>query len=244
MNVLLKQAQQTNAAVDMTQTTKGGGVSRTLPKGNALARFVGYIEKGSHPQEFGGKVKDPAPLFELQFVIVGGSGLNSKGEREAMVIDDKFQRVNTYNIGLSRNVKSNAVKIFNAMNWTKDATTFPEMLGRLFMLKVDHVEKDGNIRHSIDWKSILPPVDPMTGQPYDAPEAPDDMYRLFLWDMPSKEQWESLFIDGERDDGSSKNYLQEELLKATDFLGSPLEQLLSGSSAPTLVHETTEVPEA
>lgn len=244
MNNLLNQARAAaaqGAAENMTETTKGGG-GRVLPEGIALARFTSYIEKGSHVQTYNGEAKAPAPQFQLGFTIVGGRGINTKGEPENMVQDDVFPSVNSYDIALSRNVKSNSIKIFNSMNYKRDVTTFPELLGRLFLLKISHAERDGKKVHRVDWKSIQAPIDPMTATPYEAPEAPDDAYRLFLWNHPTKEQWDSLFIEGSRDDGTSKNFIQEDLMKAVDFLGSPLEALLSGAELPALTTEAA--PEA
>ena len=244
MNNLLNQARAAaaqGAAENMTETTKGGG-ARVLPEGTALARFTSYIEKGSHVQTFNGEAKAPAPQFQLGFTIVGGRGINTKGEPENMVQGDVFPTVNSYDIALSRNVKSNSIKIFNSMNYKRDATTFPEMLSGLFLLKVSHAERDGKKVHRIDWKNIQAPIDPMTATPYEAPEAPDDAYRLFLWNHPTKEQWDSLFIEGSRDDGTSKNFIQEDLMKAVDFLGSPLEALLAGAELPALTTEAA--PEA
>jgi hypothetical protein len=65
------------------------------------------------------------------------------------------------------------------------------------------------------------------------PELRDSM-KLFLWNNPTKECWESLFIDGTREkDGVqiSKNWMQEILLSALDFNGSPLHQMLEGAGA-------------
>ena len=68
-------------------------------------------------------------------------------------------------------------------------------------------------------------------QPYPVPEAPDDLYQLFLWNKPTLAGWNSLKIEGTSDDGKSKNYLQDRILAAVDFQGSPLEQLLRGAGA-------------
>jgi len=60
--------------------------------------------------------------------------------------------------------------------------------------------------------------------------------RLLLWDQPTTEQWDSVFIDGTRTvkrDGievqESKNWLQQDIVEnALDFGGSPLEIMLNG----------------
>ena len=86
---------------------------------------------------------------------------------------------------------------------------------------------------------------------YPAPDLPDDKYQLFLWNSPTMEQWESIFIDGTTQEGKSKNYIQEKIQKATNFVGSPVERLLmsGGVSLPTLATddsasngEPTELP--
>ena len=63
-------------------------------------------------------------------------------------------------------------------------------------------------------------------------------FRLFLWDVPSKEMWDSLYIDGtypaKIDDKTkaviyperSKNVIQEKILSAVNFKGSPLADII------------------
>lgn len=61
--------------------------------------------------------------------------------------------------------------------------------------------------------------------------------KVFLWAQPNQACWDSLFIDGEKDerdaDGKetgkkvSKNWLQQKILGATNFKGSPLDILLT-----------------
>lgn len=61
-------------------------------------------------------------------------------------------------------------------------------------------------------------------------------YEFFLWDQPQTAHWESLFIEGEYErkdaDGKtvkqSKNRVQETILSATNYEGSPLQCLLDG----------------
>ena len=63
---------------------------------------------------------------------------------------------------------------------------------------------------------------------------------MFLWDRPTKEDWDSLFVEGKWDNGDSKNYVQEKILEATDFEGSPLHQLLEGSNKKKVHKSVTE----
>jgi len=103
-------------------------------------------------------------------------------------------------------------------------------------VKIKQVPKsktDPKIVSRIDLDGFLPPLDPVTRQPYPIAEAPDDMYRLFLWRRPTKEAWDSLYIEGEYE-GKSKNRIQEQILAALDFQGSPLQQLLMSSGVTAL----------
>ena len=59
---------------------------------------------------------------------------------------------------------------------------------------------------------------------------------MLLWDTPTKEQWDSVFIDGEYNktvDGVtttvSKNFIQGIAMQASNFTGSALESLVIGT---------------
>lgn len=64
--------------------------------------------------------------------------------------------------------------------------------------------------------------------------------KLFLWDMPSKDMWASIFIDGQYEErkndkgeviapAKSKNKWQERIKAALNFKGSPIANLLEGA---------------
>ena len=99
----------------------------------------------------------------------------------------------------------------------------------------------------------------MTGQLYQAPELPDDKYQLFLWNSPTIEQWKSIEIEGtyttkvdEQEVTKSKNFIQEKIQRATNFVGSPIERLLmaggvelpsiTATDTPTASAEPTDLP--
>lgn len=226
-------AQQEGVLRDMTETTSGGG--RLLPEGMALAILTGYVESGLQPQVFQGKAKAPAREFKLQFHLVGFGGKTQEGTREEYVLDGVAPRVSTFWTTLNSNERSNSVKMFNAMNWMRDCTSFAEMLGRLFVLPITHKEGKNSsgkpvIHANIDVAGITPPTDPRTGQPYEPDvEVPESEYQLFLWDAPNMDMWDSIYIDGTTDEGKSKNYLQEHLLESLDYEGSGLQELLEAA---------------
>ncbi len=218
---------QTNVAlektnIDMSNPSKGGS-DTLLPEGYSVARLVEYIEFGMHKKEFNGQVKAPALEFQLGFALFG----------EGYVNGDKPRMIRTYRTGLSNHEKSAAYNMFKLMNYNKTARHFAQLLGESILVKIVHQQPKagGNPYAKIDPMGFLPPIDPVTRKAYPCPEASDDMYRLFLWNSPTKESWDSLYIDGIDDNGESKNYLQEYCLKAVDFKGSPLYNLLYGNSS-------------
>lgn len=225
------------SGIDLNEAVKGGGGGRLLPEGYAFGRLVEYIEFGNQPQEFQGQAKDPALEFTLGFALTGQGYQNDDGTPYI---------VRTYNTALSRNEKSRAFKMFKALNWKGTAKSFAQLLGETFLVKIKQVPKsktDPKIVSRIDLDGFLPPLDPVTRQPYPVAEAPDDMYRLFLWSRPTKEAWDSLYIEGEYE-GKSKNRIQEQILAALDFQGSPLQQLLMQSGVTALPTAAPATPVA
>lgn len=216
--------------VDMTVAQKGGG-GRLLPAGYAFGRLVEYIEYGMHPQEYQGKAKDPALEFSLAFALWGEGYANEDGTPYI---------IRPYRMARSRNDKAKAFLLFQKLNWKGTAKNFAQLLGQAFLVKIVHADKsqtDKTKVSRIDFTGFLPPLDPVTKQPYAIPEAPADSLRLFLWNRPTMAGWKSLFIEGTTEDGKSKNYVQETILSAVDFHGSPLQQMLGavqGQGLPSL----------
>lgn len=221
MRAMAEQA-AVESGIDMNEATKGGG-GRLLPEGYAFGRLVEYIEFGMQPQEFNGQAKQPALEFSLGFALWGQGYQNDDGTPYV---------IRTFSIALSRNEKARSFKMFKALNWKGTAKTYGQLIGEPFLVKIHHVDKSKSDKTKvsrIDLDGFLPPLDPVTRQPYPIPEAPDDAYRMFLWTQPTKEGWDSLHIDGVHDDGKSKNRIQEQILAALDFEGSPLQAMLAGA---------------
>lgn len=223
----LADADVAESGVDLNEAVKGGGGGRLLPAGYAFGRLVEYVEFGNQPQEYQGQAKDPALEFVVGFALWGQGYQNEDGTPYI---------VRTYNTALSRNEKSRAFKLFKALNWKGSAKGYAQLLGETFLVKIKHCAKsqaDPTIVSRLDLDGFLPPLDPVTRQPYAIPEAADAMYRMFLWNHPTKAAWDSLFIDGQYD-GKSKNRIQEAILGAVDFQGSMLQNLLMENGVTTL----------
>lgn len=207
---------------DMTEVVSGGGGGRKLPVGKSLARLVSYIEYGKQPQEFQGQAKDPAIEFRLGFALYGPGFANDDGTPYV---------IETFNMSKSRNEKAGAFLLFKMMNYKGIHKNFAQMVGEAFIVDIiDYVPKSaapGTAPKSrLNTKLVLPPVDLLSGATYPVPEVnPADLH-LFSWAKPTLSGWDKLFIAGTNDKGESKNWIQETIVGATDFAGSPLETLL------------------
>lgn len=241
---------------DMTKAVQGGGGDYEPPAaGPARLRLISYIELGKQKGTFQGKpvVKDKVRLvFEL-----------SGPKHPAKVLDDgtKLPHRITIEENLSLNEKANFFKLFTRMNYAGGATHMAQLVGDAYLGTVYHRTykgRDGKDRiaaglnNKADGYSIRPPrfEDPETGELRVVNvDPPISQLRCFLWDYADKEQWDSLFIDGEyperKDDkgvvtakAKSKNVLQHDVLRAVNFEGSPLHALLAAGGG------TIDIPDA
>lgn len=218
-----------------------------LPEGPCRLRFVGYVELGKQLDQIPGKpaqVKDRVQLFFEVF----GKKIEQRTDSEGRAIPN----IITFDLNYSLNEKAWFFKLFNRMNYAGDAVHMVQLLGRGYKGEIVHrkyKKRDGSEGIAVELFSkergylIDPPrvEDPETGDWRDLPvPAPTAPIKVFLWSKPSKEQWASIFIDGEwpaRTDDSgkvtkpaqSKNVYQNTIKAAQNFKGSPIEALLQGS---------------
>lgn len=218
LNALIEEAIELQD-VDLTETGTGGG--GLMPAGYAMARSVTYIEFGSQPQEYNGKAKAPAREFRVGFKLFGGE------------YDGRF--ISTFDLALSNNAKAGAKVLFDKLNWEGNLKHVAQSLGRAYLIPIT-VNKggDGKERNRINLAGILPPIDVVSKQAYPVPEVTDADLKYFFFDKPTTETWASLFVEGQWDDGGSKNKVQEKILSALDYPGSALETLISGVVLPDL----------
>jgi hypothetical protein len=234
---------------DQTDTQAGGDFEyQVAPEGITFGRMIEYIELGKQKQRaFQGKPKKDADEVRITFELLHPK----KNIREIEVDGKKIQVTDRISINTTKSLheKSGYVKLFKAMaRGREDIKHMAQMLNEAFLLTVSHnvKEKDGkkttyaNLQkdgvYNIAAPVIVDPVAETTTQiPVPAALSP---IRIFLWNNPTKETWDTLFIDGDKtvkdEDGSekqvSKNWLQNRILGATNFAGSALEDLLSGSA--------------
>lgn len=266
INKLIEQAKAaTEKLEDQTEVQAGGDFEyETPPAGPTPARFVGYVELGSRAQRpYQGKEKPDCDEVRLIFELNG-----SKHKKEVGEGDDKKTITNVISVRVAKklNEKATFYKLFKKMLYGRSGIThMSQMLGEAFIITVTHNTvkgKDGakdrtyaNMRDEDGSWLIGAPVlaDPLSGEtkPVPVPEATKPI-QLLLWDAPSQEQWDSIFIDGTRtvkgEDGTerevSKNWLQEDIVQnAKNFEGSALQAMLGGIADLTLEDEPQDSEE-
>ena len=225
---ILAQFQQDVAAVvadgivtDFTEISKGGGERKVWPEGFTLARLVGVIELGDREVTFKGEKKPPVRQLMLQFAMYS----------ENYTYDDgKPGIISTMGLSMTTTEKSKLPKIFAKMQITKTEKHFAELLGQAYLINIKH-KKDGEKTYvNIDLDDVRLAIDPISKQWYPCPALDESLVRLFLWDKPSKAMWDSLLIKQQDGSPAEKQWLQEMMVTAVNFNGSPLNRLLDPSA--------------
>lgn len=232
---------------DQSVVTEGGGDYEYVPPaaGRTVARFIEYIELGKQPQKpFQGKAKPPVEEARFTFELT-----HPKNRKEIELEGGEKTTISeriSFKLTIKTGEKSQFKKLWNAMTYGRDNIKhMAQMLGEAFIVEVVHAKSnDGkvtyaNLRDNDGWKIMAPrKVDDLAGTSEDIsksiPSALGDL-RIFLWNKPTKATWDSIFIDGTREvkdekgnvSQESKNWLQTLVTKATNYTGSPLEQMLN-----------------
>lgn len=238
MNALLQQV-KTAKLSDQTVVQKYEAV--VTPAGKTIARFVGYVEMGQRPQTYQGKPKPAAMLAYLFFELLG------KNHQRTLEDGSTAPIIHMERVTIKTGEKANFRKLFMKMRADdSEITHIAQCLSRGYILDIKHSQsEDGsktyaNCRDADGTWLVAPPrvEDPLTGDVREVPiPEPRTPYKLLLWDQPSKEQWESIFIDGSytKTDAKgvetevSRNWMQNDIRKnAVNFEGSALHDLLIG----------------
>ena len=238
---------------DQTEVQVAGEYERELiPAGVNFGRLVEYIETGKHKQpDYQGKPKPPADMIRVTFELLHPKKSIVEYEHEG---EKKVRgQLITLRVKKSLSDKASFKKLFNAMTYGRsDIKHMAQMLGELFLFNVIHNTVKGadgkdvtyaNLKDDSGYKISAPfIIDPVaeTKTPIPCREAISPL-RIFLWNNPTKETWDSLYIDGTREvkdkDGTvthvSKNWLQELCMSAVDYEGSALSQML---------HDVSDLP--
>lgn len=233
------------AADDFTKESKGGGFEKELPTaGMGVCRLREYIELGQ--QETATKAypnKKPQRKARFVFELTTPKHVKEITKEDKSVI--RIPHTIAVTCVVSKSEKSNFIKLFRKLNWAGTAQHPAQLLGAPYLVEIVHspgndqpitkenpakyanVQKDGEYTFAPARK-----VDPIenTVEEIKVPEMLNSQ-RLFLYDMPTQECWDALFIDGTytKDDKEvSKNWMQETIMSALDFDGSALQQMIGG----------------
>ena len=249
INALVAQAKASADKLENHNEVSSGGdfEYETPPEGLTPARFIGFVEVGLREQRaFKGKEKPPAREARFWFEL--------NGPKHTKTLDDGRVITNliSFKVTIKRNEKAAFTKLWKKMLYGRDGFThMSQLLGEPFLVRVVHNKSKGadgtertyaNIRDDdFNWLIQAPlQEDPLTGDTTriavpEATAAP----KMLLWDDPTIEQWNTLYIDGTKtvknEKGEevevSKNWLQEDIVQnALDFQGSALEALIAGAA--------------
>ena len=222
-------AAQAALTTDNSVEVKGGGFKDPLKDKVAegdvmMLRFTGYMETGEHDGPFG-----VSPQAILDFDVVTP---RHSGEKDGKPVHG---RIRIY-CKISLNSAATFFKMFKGMDYGRGNKVFPQMLGQGFLAKAHWIGEGDAKKLKIvtkDFCTIGAPMfqDPMSGdtKPVTIPPASSEE-KCFMWDSPTAEQWDSIFIEGDNDDGTSKNWIQGLCKDALNFPGSPVEAFLGGGN--------------
>lgn len=214
--------------IDQSVTQSGGNFADVLlPKGTYFGRFMEYIELGKKiPMHMGKPTGKPAVMnVRLGFIVYTPDG--------------SIKRINPFPMSVSSFEKAKFKQVFDKMNYDGTLKHMAQRLGQAFMFEVEqYTSKAGKTSNTIDFLSLrtLPKFDPQTGAPVELPALDESGLRLFLFDSPTKETWDSLYIE-------KNNFIQEDILSAVNFEGSALQQMLMGD-VPDMAAMVAPAPQA
>lgn len=227
-------------ALDMNEVETGGGGNRViLESGSYLGAMVEYVDLGEQEDIYQGASKGFYPKVRLGFAVFGfkeqADGSFAMDTENPVILRESFF--------LKRHEKAGAYKAFQGLNIANDPNIkhFAQFFMKPFMLKVVKRQNKDKTRYYnvVDLTGTAPAVDAMTRQPYPLPDIDDKFKVVFLWNNPNKAMWDKLYIDGTRDDGSSKNFIQDEIANAANFHGSAVQLLIGGGAKPLPVPTPT-----
>ena len=251
-----------NAAAAQTDHTKAPDTTEyereVAAPGKGLMRFREYIELGKHPNATAA-FPNKAPSRKARFIFELVTPRHIQTFKKEDGTEVKVPHVLGVTLampdtGKPAHPKSAYAKLFAKLNYDGTLQHPAQALGRGYVVDIipgydkDDVvngkPKEGakpkyaNIKDADGSFTISRPSiqDPLSGDTKEIP-VPELMneLKIFLYDNPTVPTWDSIYIEGTyQKDGKdvSKNWIQETIMKALDFEGSKLHQLLStGDSA-------------
>jgi hypothetical protein len=219
---------------DLNKPQSGGGDYVPPAAGQTRLRFVKYVETGVHSTKGMNNTVKTKPRADIVFELSGP-------KHPPKVLDDgrKIPHLIVINEVVGGHMKNNYIKLFKAMAAAyPGAKNYAQLLGKEFLGTVYHREwkrADGSVGVSAELKAKDSGFSIRSTQ-YEDPESTEirrikvdqalTPFALFLWDRPDLDQWDSIYVPGEYDDGNTKNKVQEKIKAAENFTGSPIYDVL------------------
>lgn len=241
---------------DYNETSSGGGGEYVPPaEGLCIATLVGYIERGRREKKHNGAVKGTPRYARFIFELAGGKNPVKVLEDGTKIPHRVTVNVTLPEPGRAPNEKSGFAKLFALLNHS-GKYKHPAQIAAAqehYLATVEHhkwTNQQGQEVVSATFGSatqgytLRPAVkiegDMLEGTHKEVPIGKPPVIsepRIFLWDYASKEMWDALFIEGvyeeEKDatgkvvkEARSKNTIQEDLMKALDWVDSPMYNII------------------
>lgn len=223
------------AAESEDLTVASAGFKKELPRaGIALMRLVDYIETGKH--------EPTNPTFKAAYKCILTFEL-SHPDHMIEINGVKVPQRISVRVNKSASDRGKYRPLFKIMNRAhgEKYKHFVQMIGLPFLGEISHSEPDakGTVYANVEVNQIKAPVqiDALTNSqtPIPVPEL-HGTPKVFMWEANVTDEqymamWESIFIEGTRQDASgkeiSKNYIQETVMANTEWEGSRLQGLVA-----------------
>lgn len=193
-----------------------------------IGRFISYISEGIHKNE---KFNSESDTIRLEFEIYS---VDEDENKNIISSDGKYPVVSRF-VSNSYSEKSALIALGKAMDPASEFKQLYQMLGKVFridFLITENKEEPSkstyriqNVKYPVE-KVLNPTGKGLQTVNYEdfAPETTRQL-QLFLWNHPDIGAWDALFREGFFDN-KSKNYVQNRIREAVNFVDSPIYKVL------------------
>lgn len=221
--------------IETAQVTNNRTPRAKAREGVALLRLRDYLELGlKQPKNPEYK---PAKQVRLTFELLHPDHMITGKKADGT----EFAFPDTLNVYLNvGGPTSRFGKLFAKLNYDGSAVHFAQLVGKGFMGQIFHNGDYVNISNADgEWTIGAPEFrDPMTNviTQVDVPEM-DGTPKVFIYDHPDmsdadiQEMWDGIFIEGENQDGKSKNWIQNAIMESLDWETSRTKSIVDGTTA-------------
>ena len=234
INDIKKRAKAAGQRTNQNETKKGGGDFQAPAEGKTTLRLLEYIELGVQAGGmFKGKPKKPAAKVQIAFELLGKKHLREIENEKTKKTEVRGTYFRIFpNLALSLHEKAGFKKLYNLLRNSysnpDEITHMSQLLGEAFAGKIRNntsgdktysnlTDETGNFSLGAPVKEELDDDGEVISVKKLAVPELTMTPKLFLFDSPTKEDWEAL-----------DEKTQERIKKAENFKGSAVELLLEG----------------